>query len=113
MVIFYFCSGSSPKPVKVKGVYKLFKIAAWKIKSASWLEAWEVFLGSAYASVYLRRSFTAGFLWEQKLNPGTHVVVLLGEAYLVFLILSCRPGRTKNQSKQHVTSQLRSRSQLI
>lgn len=115
MDIFYFCSGSSPKSVKVNGVYKWFKIAAWKIKSASWVEAREGFLGSAYASVYLRRTFTAGFLWEQKLNPGTQVksMGLLDEAYLMFLILSCRPGRTENQSKQHVTSQLRSRSQLI
>lgn len=39
MDIFYFCSGASPKAVKVNGVCKLFKIAAWKAKSASWVEA--------------------------------------------------------------------------
>lgn len=114
-ILFYFCCGSSPKSMKVNGIYKLFKIAAWKIKSASWAETWEVFPGSAYASVYLRRSFTPGFLWEQKWNSGTHVknMALLDETYMVVLILSCRSGRTNNQSKLHVVSQLRSRSWLI
>lgn len=39
MYVFCFCCGSSPKSMKVNGMYKLFKIAAWKIKSASWAEA--------------------------------------------------------------------------